>query len=126
MMERNKKVGQSTISEYDHYRNIIEIRKECEKITCAPFQKDPSQPAKIQELVLKQQFFFVSATLSDIIRRFCKKNQTHWEKLPDKVQIYLLDIHHSIGILEMMRVLIDMYYLTFQQAFLITQQCFSL
>lgn len=54
MMERNKKDGQSPISEYDHYRNIIEIRKECEKITCAPYQKDPSQSAKIQELVLKQ------------------------------------------------------------------------
>ena len=29
-------------TEYDHYRNIIEIRKECEKITCAPYPKDPS------------------------------------------------------------------------------------
>lgn len=42
------------------------------------------------------------------------------------MQVYLLDMHHSIGILEMMRVLIDLHYLTFQQAFLITQKCFSL
>lgn len=47
----------------DQYKNIIEIRKDCERITCAPFPKDPGQSLGIQELVLKQQYFFVSATL---------------------------------------------------------------
>ena len=62
------------MSEYDHYRNIIEIRKECEKITCAPFPKDPNQSPKIQELVLKQQFFFVSASDDQfVLKIFLKK-----------------------------------------------------
>lgn len=87
LMDKQKKQSGAHIDpqySYDHYKNIIEMRKECEKITCAPYPKDPSQPMNIQELVLKQQFFFVSATLSDILRRFLKKNQS-WEKLPDKV-----------------------------------------
>ena len=37
----------------DQYKNIIETRKDCEKITCAPYPKDPGQSLRIQELVLK-------------------------------------------------------------------------
>jgi len=107
--------------EEDHYKNIIEMRKECEKITCVPYPKDPGQPLSIQELSLKQQYFYVSATLKDILRRFMKKNQHNWDRLPSKMQLYLLDIHHSIAILEMLRILIDDFQLTFQQAFLITK-----
>lgn len=98
----------------DEYRNIIETRKECEKITCAPYPKDPGQSDRIQELVIKQQYFFVSATLKDILRRFMRKNRNKWEKLPSKVAVYLLDVHHAMGILELLRILIDDYNLTFQ------------
>jgi len=62
----------------------------------------------------------MAATLKDILRRFMKRNYPNWEKLPDKVSLYLLDVHHSIGILEMMRILMDEHNLTFQQAFLLT------
>jgi len=75
---------------------------------------------------LKQQYFFMAATLKDILRRFIKKNQSNWERLPDKVALYLLDVHHSIGILEMLRILIDDFQLTFHQAFILTTKCFSL
>ena len=67
-----------------------------------------------------QQHFFTAATLKDILRRFMKKNANNWERLPEKVQLYLLDVHHSIGILELLRLLIDEHGLTFQQAFMIT------
>lgn len=97
----------------DQYKNIIETRKECEKITCAPYPKDPGQSVRIQELVIKQQYFFVSATLKDILRRFNKKNGLNWEKLPEKVSLFLMDVHHAVGILEMLRILIDEYDLTF-------------
>ena len=40
MLDQRRKKDVSVTSEYDHYRNIIEIRKECEKITCAPYPKD--------------------------------------------------------------------------------------
>lgn len=95
------------------FKDIIQIRKFCEKITCVPYPKDSDQPLKIQELVIMQQHFFTAATLKDILRRFTKKNANNWERLPEKVQLYLLDVHHSIGILELLRLLIDEHGLTF-------------
>jgi len=75
---------------------------------------------RIQELVIKQQYFFVAATLKDILRRFMKRNKTNWERLPDKVALYLLDVHLAVGVLELLRILIDDHRLTFQQAFSLT------
>lgn len=49
----------------------------------------------------------MAATLKDILRRFIKKNRNNWERLPDKISMYLLDVHHAIGILELLRILID-------------------
>ena len=46
-----------------------------------------------------------------------KTNNLNWDKLPEKVFINLLDVHHSIAILELLRILIDEHNLTFQQAF---------
>lgn len=115
------------ISGTEHrFQDIIQIRKNCEKITCVPYPKDSSQPKKIQELVIQQQHFFMAATLKDILRRFLKKNAPHWDRLPDKVQLYLLDVQHAVGILELLRLLIDDHGLSFQQAFMITQRCFAL
>mmetsp|Transcript_10057 Transcript_10057/g.16946 ORF Transcript_10057/g.16946 Transcript_10057/m.16946 type:complete len:303 (-) Transcript_10057:1359-2267(-) len=94
-------------------------------ITCAPFPKDGVQSPKIQEMVIRQQYFFVSATLKDILRRFLRKNRGDWENLPQKMSIFLLDVHHSIAILELMHILIDEHHLTFQQALFLAQKCFS-
>ena len=55
-----------------------------------------------------------------------KKNNFNWDRLPDKISLYLLDVHHAVGILELLRILIDDYQLTFHQAFQLTQNCFSL
>lgn len=55
----------------------------------------------------------MAATLRDILRRFLKKNAPFWERLPEKVQLYMLDVHHAIGILELLRLLIDEHGLTF-------------
>lgn len=95
------------------FKDIIDIRKYCEKITCVPYPKESDQPLKIQELVIMQQHFFMAATLRDILRRFLKKNAPFWERLPEKVQLYMLDVHHAIGILELLRLLIDEHGLTF-------------
>lgn len=59
-----------------------------------------------QELRLKQEFFLVSATIQDIIRRYTK---THidLDHLADKVTVQLNDTHPALGIAEMMRILVD-------------------
>ncbi|MCC5942836.1 MAG: glycogen/starch/alpha-glucan phosphorylase [Balneolaceae bacterium] len=59
-----------------------------------------------QELRLKQEFFLVSASMQDILRRF-KKNNDDWRKLPDKVAIQCNDTHPNLAIPELMRVLVD-------------------
>ncbi|XP_056262611.1 glycogen phosphorylase, muscle form [Pseudoliparis swirei] len=67
-----------------------------------------------KELRLKQEYFVVSATLQDIIRRFKVSKfgsrevvRTDFSKLPDKVAIQLNDTHPALAIPELMRVLVD-------------------
>jgi starch phosphorylase len=59
-----------------------------------------------KELRLKQEYFFVSATLQDIIRRYRKAHDT-FDRFADKVAIQLNDTHPAIAIPELMRILVD-------------------
>lgn len=59
-----------------------------------------------QELRLKQEFFLVSASMQDILRRF-KKSNDDWRKLPEKVAIQCNDTHPNLAIPELMRFLVD-------------------
>ena len=77
-----------------------------------------------RELRLKQQHFFTSATIQDVIRRFKKRSQK-WEDLPDKVAIQLNDTHPAISIPEMMRVLVDEQFVEWDDAWAICQKVFA-
>ena len=59
-----------------------------------------------QELRLRQQYFFVAATLQDIVRRYKKKNDS-FDKFSNKIAIQLNDTHPAIAIPELMRLLVD-------------------
>jgi starch phosphorylase len=59
-----------------------------------------------QELRLRQQYFFVAATLQDILRRYIKKHKS-FEQFSDNVAIQLNDTHPAIAIPELMRLLVD-------------------
>ena len=72
-----------------------------------------------KELRLKQQYFFVSCTLQDILRRF-KTDHSDLELFPRKAFMQLNDTHPSLGILELMRLLIDREGLGWDQAWRIT------
>ncbi|KAG5884086.1 hypothetical protein JTB14_027769 [Gonioctena quinquepunctata] len=80
-----------------------------------------------KELRLKQEYFMCAATLQDIIRRFKsakfgtrEATRTDFELLPDKVAIQLNDTHPSLAIPELMRVLVDIEGLSWDQAWKIT------
>lgn len=77
-----------------------------------------------RELRLKQQYFFVSASLQDILFRFLKDHDELAE-LPGKVAIQLNDTHPAIAIPEMMRLLIDIHHMEWEQAWGITTRTFS-
>ena len=77
-----------------------------------------------KELRLKQQYFFVAASLQDIIQSFKKHSET-FESFPEHVAIQLNDTHPSIAIPELMRILIDEEDLGWDEAGDITTRVFA-
>ena len=76
------------------------------------------------ELRLKQEYFFTSASIHDIIRRF-KMHNDDFLAFPDKVAIQLNDTHPAIAIVELMRILIDEEELSWKDAWDITIRTFA-
>ncbi len=72
-----------------------------------------------KELRLKQQYFFVSASLQRAIDRF-KKNHADISMLPEKVAIQMNDTHPTVAVAELMRILLDEEGLTWDEAWDIT------
>jgi len=77
-----------------------------------------------QELRLKQEYFFSSASLQDILRRHLQQYDD-LSSLPDKVAIQLNDTHPAISVAELMRLLIDVHGMEFDPAWEITRKTFS-
>nr|WP_184799079.1 glycogen/starch/alpha-glucan phosphorylase [Nitrospirillum iridis] len=76
------------------------------------------------ELRLRQEYFFVAASLQDIIRRH-KQHHGDLRTLPDKVAVQLNDTHPTIAIVEMMRILLDQEEFGWDDAWDITTAVFS-
>jgi starch phosphorylase len=87
-----------------HYVDAIHARARAEQISSVLYPNDNHEEG--EELRLKQQYFFVCATMADILRRF-RKQPRKWSTLPDKVAIQLNDTHPILSIVELMRILVD-------------------
>ena len=72
-----------------------------------------------KELRLKQEYFFVSCTIQDVLRRF-KSDGNAWDTFPDKVFLQLNDTHPSLVVPELMRLLVDREGLGWEQAWQIS------
>ncbi|WP_421403364.1 glycogen/starch/alpha-glucan phosphorylase [Agrobacterium fabrum] len=105
----------------DHIGALRESNK-AESLTRVLYPADAT-PAG-QELRLRQEFFFSSASLQDILRRHLQQ-YPDFTSLPDKVSIQLNDTHPAISICEMIRLLCDVHGLEFDEAWKITQGTFS-
>jgi len=68
-----------------------------------------------KELRLRQQYFWCAASLSDIVRRF-KKTKRDWSEFPHQVAIQLNDTHPTLAIPELLRILVDIEDLEWDQA----------
>jgi len=77
-----------------------------------------------KELRLRQEYFLVSASIQDILRRF-KTENTDIRSLPDRVAIQLNDTHPALAIPELMRILLDEEGLEWNQAWDITIKTFG-
>jgi starch phosphorylase len=73
-----------------------------------------------QELRLRQEYFFTSASLQDILRRHMQQHPD-LTSLPDKVAIQLNDTHPAIAVAEMMRLLVDVHAVPWTEAWELTQ-----
>ncbi len=93
-----------------------------ENISKVLYPNDSNHSGK--ELRLKQQHFFTSASLQDIIRRYRAHNETFAE-FSEKVAIQLNDTHPAISIAELMRLLVDEHNLGWDEAWDIVRKTFA-
>ncbi|MEO1767454.1 glycogen/starch/alpha-glucan phosphorylase [Thiobacter aerophilum] len=105
-----------------NYIKAVEEKNESENLSKVLYPDDTTEMGR--ELRLKQQYFFVSASLQDILFRYAKHHEG-FDALPDKVAIQLNDTHPAIAIAELMRILVDGHGLDWDHAWDITRRVFS-
>ncbi len=86
------------------YRKAVEQENLARNLVEVLYPNDNHIQGK--ELRLKQQYFFVSASVQRAIARY-KKHHTDLHKLPEKVAIQLNDTHPTVAVAELMRILLD-------------------
>jgi len=105
-----------------NYIKAVEEKNRSENLSKVLYPDDTTEMGR--ELRLKQEYFFVSASLQDILRGFVADGHP-LERLPDEVAIQLNDTHPSIAIPELMRLLLDQHGLDWDTAWDITRRTFS-
>jgi len=104
------------------YVSAVEEKSRSKSISRILYPNDNVSSGK--ELRLKQEHFFVSASLQDIVRRY-KKTHDSFTSFADKVAIQLNDTHPALAIPEMMRILLDLEQLEWEDAWRITVATFG-
>jgi starch phosphorylase len=105
----------------DHFGALMD-QVRAESISKVLYPSD-STPAG-EELRLRQEYFFASASLQDLVNRHLQQNGD-LRSLPDKVAIQLNDTHPAIAIAELMRILVDWHNVEWAEAWRITKATFS-
>ena len=98
---------QKAVEQENLARNIVEVL----------YPNDNHYAGK--ELRLKQQYFFISASVQEAVEKYMRKHDDI-HKFYEKVTFQLNDTHPTVAIAELMRVLMDDYYLTWEEAWEIT------
>lgn len=106
-----------------NYLEAVEEKIRNENISKVLYPNDSSIEGK--ELRLVQQYFFVTCSLQDIIRRHFNIAENSWKNFTEKVCIQLNDTHPTIAIVELMRILVDEEHLPWEEAWEITSHTFA-
>ncbi|KAG9245749.1 putative glycogen phosphorylase [Calycina marina] len=104
------------------YESSVADQQRAETISAVLYPNDSLDRGK--ELRLKQQYFWVAASLYDIVRRF-KKTKRAWGEFPDQVAIQLNDTHPTLAVVELQRILIDLEGLEWDEAWNIVTKTFG-
>ena len=105
-----------------NYIQAVEEKERSECISKVLYPADHIMEGRL--LRLKQQYFFVSATFQDIMRRY-EKDGAPLDNLPNKVAVQLNDTHPAIAIPEFMRILVDLEGLPWEKAWEISVGTFG-
>lgn len=100
------------------YTESVAAKNQAEQISMVLYPNDASESGK--SLRLRQQYFLSSASLQDVLSRWVQRNGETFEKFASKNCFQLNDTHPAIAVPELMRLLIDDYGLSWQQAWQIT------
>ena len=98
---------QKAVEQENLARNIVEVL----------YPNDNHYAGK--ELRLKQQYFFISASVQEAVEKYMRKH-TDIRKFYEKVTFQLNDTHPTVAVAELMRILMDDYYLTWDEAWEVT------
>ncbi|MDB6167008.1 MAG: malP [Lacunisphaera sp.] len=94
-----------------------------ETVSKVLYPNDKTETGK--ELRLMQQYFFISCSLRDIIRRHFRNPANSWQNFADKVAVQLNDTHPAISIVDLMRILLDEQNMEWDAAWAIVSQTFA-
>lgn len=104
------------------YVDAVRDKVEGENISKVLYPNDAT--ARGRELRLVQEYFFVTCSIRDIIRRH-KRDGNDWDNFSDKVAMQLNDTHPAVAIAELMRIFIDEEGMEFEKAMEICQRTFA-
>ena len=96
------------------YDESVELKNRAEDISRVLYPNDSNDEGKI--LRLRQQYFLVSASLKDIIRKHIEKFGTDFEKISEYNFVQLNDTHPTLAIPEFIRILVDEEGINFNKA----------
>ena len=104
------------------YPAAVQDQLEAKNLSRVLYPDDSTPQGK--ELRLKQQYFFVSASLQDILATHLSEGRT-LASMPDSIAIQLNDTHPTVAIPELMRLLVDEHGLSWSESWQITTRVFS-
>ena len=105
-----------------YYKQADDEREKAEDISKVLYPNDKNHEGKV--LRFKQQYFFCSASLQDIIRRYKKRHGTEFKYFADETVIQLNDTHPTVSIPELIRLLVNEG-CDFDWAFSVAQRTFA-
>ena len=105
------------------YLHATQDKTRAEDISRVLYPNDSTDEGK--KLRLKQQYFFVSASLQDILRKYKRIHGANFDEFPSYVAIQLNDTHPVIAIPELMRLFVDLEGLSWEKAWSIVEKTFS-
>ena len=105
------------------YNRAVERQNDAENISRVLYPNDSGPSGKA--LRLKQQYFFSSASLQDLVRHFVSEYGTDFRKFPEYHVIQLNDTHPVVAIPELMRILMDEYGLGWDESWSVVSKTFA-